>query len=55
MKRYTVIYTDGENDYKYTCITDSLESASNACYIEVLEGTNMKQVRVIEEENEDEF
>lgn len=51
MKKYTVIYTDGLEDYTYTCITDSAESASNACYVECMEGesANYEQVRIIEE------
>ena len=54
MRKYIVIYTDGKQDYTYECITNSAESASDACYIEAMTDENgndtgkYEQIGVIE-------
>lgn len=33
-RKYTVIWTDGEDEHKYTCITSAEDSAADACFYE---------------------
>lgn len=56
IKKYTVVWNDEEgNENRYTCITDTAESASDACFYEEMSDDNGRPVegreivRVIEE------
>ena len=54
MNKYTVVWAEGYEFRRYTCITDSEESASNACYYEAMTGENGRalpnsvQLRIID-------
>lgn len=43
-RKYTVIWTDGEEEHEYKCITSAEDSAADACFYEEMSDENGQEV-----------